>query len=107
MRQPRAGEAQAHAVAGGGERPRLAVKAGEGGGGEVVGLGAGDHADRATRVLQGRGLQGVLRAAGEGRAGQPVARRQGPPADAAQPGAGVGGAAAEHGRGEEPPATAR
>ena len=67
----------------------------------MVGLGAGDHPDRATRMLQGRGDKGVLRAAGEGQAGQPVARRQGPPVDATQPGAGVGGAAAEHGRGEE------
>ena len=38
-------------------------------------------------MLQGRGDKGVLRAAGEGQAGQPVARRQGPPVDATQPGA--------------------
>ena len=63
----------------------------------MVRLGAGNHPDRAIRVAQRCGDEGVLRIAGEGRAGQQPTRHDGD----AQPGAGIAGAAAEHGRGEQ------
>ena len=83
-----------------GERPTARRKTGRAAGVKWSAWGPGSPGSAPSGCCRARRRKACCGSPGEGRAGEPVARQQ-PAATATQPGAGVGGAAAEHGRGEE------